>query len=111
MEVLVNIPTDMEDYFQYIPKVMLPEVCACLIRDGIRSRTEIKKETNVDMSMLAQLLCNAGITVGAVPTAIAPTVAEDTYQVPALPEVDTTVEEVSNDIDDEDIDDFMDMLK
>ena len=124
MEVLLNIPSDLCEYLEYIPQYALPSVLIHALRksiclqDSVISNSEKKRESSSNDKLLTELLERLSSLNGVL---VQPTTSEQTGSI-TTPEISTveesTMETVkidwgeSNNTDDlDDLDDFMDLLK
>ena len=114
MEVKVTIPGDLEKYLEFIPKEELPDIFVDIIRENIKSRHDKKRNSKLpEIEEIINLLKNQAV-IAPVASVSSIVVGRGEEQEP-----DTLTESRQNtvdvidfsDMDDNDLGDFMDLMK
>lgn len=117
MEVLVKIPKDLERYIEYIPKEALPGILTSLVKESILNKVNdgVKPpQPVVGMEALLSLLQQNNMQlpvmkqVGVQPESV---VEEERVELSPVHMESSQMELLQLSDDDDDMDDFMDMLK
>lgn len=116
MEVLISIPKDLEKYIEYLPEKALPNILSDIIKESIISKIEEaqnvtkKNSYDLDLGALANMLQQNTLLPVVKQEEVELSISREIEEVPKVVE-EVRVETVDLGDDDDDLSDFLDMMK